>query len=124
MMRRSMTLWLLLATCAGITLFIIKHEVQEREDRLNTLHRDILADQEAIQVLNAEWSYLNRPDRLEHLIREFSEHRVANHLQLTSVELLPQWLNEPGDQPDVKTDSNGIILPMIRPISIKAGAQR
>ena len=35
MVRRSTALWLLLATCAGITLFLVKHEVQEREDRLN-----------------------------------------------------------------------------------------
>lgn len=122
-MRRSMTLWLLLATCAGISLFLIKHEVQEREDRLNALHQEILADQEAIQVLNAEWSYLNRPDRLEHLIREFSEHHIANRLQLTSLDMLPQLLNEPGELSDAKIGGNGIILPMIRPISIKAGAQ-
>ena len=123
MIRRSMPLWLLLATCAGITLFLVKHEVQEREDRLNALHREILADQEAIQVLNAEWSYLNRPDRLEHLIREFSENRTAYHLRLTSLDMLPQLLNEPGDLSDAKTDGIGIILPMIRPISIETGAQ-
>ena len=122
-MRRSMTLWLLLATCAGISLFLIKHEVQEREDRLNALHQEILADQEAIQVLNAEWSYLNRPDRLEHLIREFSEHHIANRLQLTSLDMLPQLLSEPGELSDANIGGNGIILPMIRPISIKAGAQ-
>ena len=123
MMRRSMTLWLLLATCAGITLFLIKHEVQDREDRLNALHQEILADQEAIQVLNAEWSYLNRPDRLEHLIREFSEHHIANRLQLTSLDMPPQLLSEPGELSDANIGGNGIILPMIRPISIKAGAQ-
>jgi len=123
MMRRSMPLWLLLATCAGITLFLIKHEVQEREDRLNALHREILADQEAIQVLNAEWSYLNRPDRLERLIREFSENRTANQLQLTSLDMLPQLLGDPDDLSLANSSGNGIILPMIRPISIKAGAQ-
>ena len=122
-MQRSMTFWLLLATCAGITLFLIKGEVQEREDRLSALNRQILADQEAIQVLNAEWSYLNRPERLEHLIREFSERHPANILQLTSITMLPQLLSAPGDLIDVKTDGDGIILPMIRPISIKAGGQ-
>ena len=121
MMQRSMTFWLLIATCAGITLFLIKHEVQEREDRLNALKREILADQEAIQVLNAEWSYLNRPDRLEHLIREFSERRPANILQLTSITMLPQLLSAPEELIDATTDGDGIILPMIRPVSIKAG---
>lgn len=123
MMRRSMTLWLLLATCAGISLFLIKHEVQEREDRLNALHREILADQEAIQVLNAEWSYLNRPDRLEHLIRELGDRRAANHLQLTSLDLLPQLLSEPDELFLSNSGGNGIVLPMIRPVSVKAGAQ-
>lgn len=122
-MRRSMTLWLLLATCAGISLFLIKHEVQEREDRLNALHREILADQEAIQVLNAEWSYLNRPDRLEHLIRELGDRRAANHLQLTSLDLLPQLLSEPDELFLSNSGGNGIVLPMIRPVSVKAGAQ-
>lgn len=123
MIRRSMTLWLLLATCAGITLFLIKHEVQDREDRLNALHREILADQEAIQVLNAEWSYLNRPDRLEHLIREFSENRTTNHLQLTSLDMLPQLLSDPDDLHLANSGGNGIVLPMIRPVSVKVGAQ-
>lgn len=122
-MRRSMTLWLLLATCAGIMLFLVKHEVQDREDRLNALHREILADQEAIQVLNAEWSYLNRPDRLEHLIRTFSERPRARHLQMTSLDMLPQLLDEPGALSDASAGDTGIILPMVRPISIKAGAQ-
>ena len=119
-MQRSTTFWLLIATCAGITLFLIKGEVQEREDRLSALNRQILADQEAIQVLNAEWSYLNRPDRLEHLIREFSERRPANILQLTSITMLPQLLSAPEELIDAKTDGDGIILPMIRPVSIKA----
>lgn len=123
MMRRSMPLWLLLATCAGITLFLVKHEVQEREDRLHALHREILADQEAIQVLNAEWSYLNRPDRLQHLVREFIEQRPAAHLQMTSIDMLPQLLNAPGDLSGASTDGNDIILPMMRPVSIRAGAQ-
>ena len=123
MMQRSTTFWLLIATCAGITLFLIKHEVQEREDRLNALNREILANQEAIQVLNAEWSYLNRPDRLEHLIREFSERRPADILQLTSITMLPQLLSAPEELIDATTDGDGIILPMIRPVSIKAGGQ-
>ena len=122
-MRRSMTLWLLLATCAGIMLFLVKHEVQDREDRLNALHSEILADQEAIQVLNAEWSYLNRPDRLEHLIHAFSERPPARHLQMTSIDMLPQHLDEPGALSDANTDDAGVILPMIRPVSIRAGAQ-
>lgn len=119
MMRRSTTLWLILATCAGITLFVIKHEVQEREDRLNTLHAEILANQEAIQVLKAEWSYLNRPERLQRLVRALNEDRPADRLQQTTLDLLPQPLNAPGETPVTEAaHAGGIILPMARPVPV------
>ncbi|MDA0704144.1 MAG: hypothetical protein O3A96_13080 [Proteobacteria bacterium] len=51
----------------GVGLFHLTHEVRELEDELARLNRDILAEQEATHVLKAEWSYLNRPDRLEEL---------------------------------------------------------
>lgn len=121
MMRRSTALWLLLATCAGITLFLVKHEVQEREDRLNALHTEILANQEAIQVLKAEWSYLNRPERLERLVRELSEERPADRLQRATLDMLPQPLNGDGEAPLTEAaHAGGIILPMARPVSLGA----
>ncbi|WP_193182832.1 cell division protein FtsL [Nisaea sediminum] len=121
MVRRSTALWLMLATCAGITLFLVKHEVQEREDRLNALHSEILDNQEAIQVLKAEWSYLNRPERLERLIREFSEERPADRLQRATLDMLPQPLNSDGEAPLTEAAHiGGIVLPMARPVTVGA----
>ena len=54
----------------GIGLFHLTHEVRELEEELARLNRDILAEQEAAHVLKAEWSYLNRPQRLESLSKE------------------------------------------------------
>lgn len=120
MLRRSMTLWLLLATLAGITLFVLKHEVQKREDRLTALTSQILDDQEAIQVLKAEWSYLNRPERLERLIHELETTKPASGLQLATIDMLPQSLNADGAPTiDNAVSANGIVLPVPRPVSLR-----
>jgi len=67
MIRRATLFWTALALVTGAALFQVKHEVQKRETELAALDRAILADQEAIHVLRAEWSYLNDPARLEAL---------------------------------------------------------
>ena len=69
-MRRSTLLWLVLCSAVVIGLFIVKHRVQDLEDRLKALNAEILSDRDATQVLEAEWSYLNQPARLEALSRK------------------------------------------------------
>lgn len=66
-MRRSTLLWSVLAFAVVIGLFAVKHRVQTLEDSLHTLNAEIIADRDAIQVMQAEWSYLNQPARLEAL---------------------------------------------------------
>ena len=69
-MRRSTLLWSVLCLAVVIGLFVVKHRVQDLEDRLHALNAEILADRDATQVLEAEWSYLNQPARLEALSRK------------------------------------------------------
>lgn len=81
-MTRSFTLAalaLLAATASG--LYLVEHEVQELERRLRRLNSDLLESQQAIQVLKAEWSYLNQPDRLQELAARF-----AGRLRLAPIE--------------------------------------
>lgn len=66
-MRRSTLIWAVLCTAAVIGLFVIKHQVQVLEESLQAYNAEIISDQEAMQVLQAEWAYLNQPARLEAL---------------------------------------------------------
>ena len=59
--------WVLAGSVTALTLFQIKQEVTELEAEIKGVHRDILRDQEAIHVLEAEWSYLNNPARIASL---------------------------------------------------------
>lgn len=60
----SVILWIVIVGVMTTGLFQLKYAVQSSEDELARLNRDLIATEEAVQVLHAEWSYLNRPDRL------------------------------------------------------------
>lgn len=66
---KSALFWLGLAGVAGAVLFQTSYEVQGLEEELASLNRKIVAEQEAIQILKAEWSFMNDPGRLENLAR-------------------------------------------------------
>jgi len=70
-MRRSTLLWTVLGISVVIGLFLVKHAVQDLEERLHALNIEIISDRDAAQVLQAEWSFLNEPARLEALSREY-----------------------------------------------------
>lgn len=88
-MRRVTILWFLVAACLGVALFLVKYEVQDREDKLAALHREILANQEAVHVLEAEWSYLNRPSNLEAMVRRHLDLVPLDTTRLGRIEQLP-----------------------------------
>ncbi len=69
MIRATPVIWARLSVVAGVWMFVVKHQVQSLEGELQGLERGIVAEQEAIHVLEAEWSFLNHPARLEGLAR-------------------------------------------------------
>jgi hypothetical protein len=88
-MPRIFLVWLLLASGIGWGVYQVKYEVQRLETKLVRLNRGIVADQEMIQVLSAEWSYLNQPQNLEALSRKFLELEPMTGKQFTTIEQIP-----------------------------------
>jgi len=62
----------------SVALFFLKYEVADLEQELGVLNRAIMEDQEAIHVLNAEWSHLNDIARIKDL--------AVRYLEMTPVE--------------------------------------
>jgi cell division protein FtsL len=71
MIRPAMILITLLATSLGLTLFVVKYQVQDLENVLVDYNRKITEDRKAIHVLKAEWSHLNQPARLRQLAERY-----------------------------------------------------
>jgi len=71
-------------------LYYLKQEVQGVERRLAAVRLDIARDRQAIHVLRAEWTYLNRPSRLARLSgRHLKLQRVAPE-QIRTFDELPE----------------------------------
>ena len=55
----------LVALVSGFVLYSLEHTTRGLERELARLEREIAREQESIKLLNAEWSSLTRPDRLQ-----------------------------------------------------------
>lgn len=71
MTRFGSVFWLVLVLAAGFTTFKVKYAVQDTEGELNRVRKQIIAEQQETRVLTAEWTYLNQPQRLAELNRQF-----------------------------------------------------
>ena len=65
----------------------VNYTTQEAMNRVADLEAAIAAEREAIAVLDAEWAYLNRPDRLRALV-------AGNAATLGLVELTPDHFGD------------------------------
>ncbi|HYB55570.1 MAG TPA: hypothetical protein VEK12_05320 [Alphaproteobacteria bacterium] len=90
MMRRAVWLWLCVVLGLGFGVYELKLQVQGLEQRLAKDSRDILADEEAIHVLKAEWSYLNEPERIDALARKYLDMVPLEGSQYGSFDALAQ----------------------------------
>lgn len=86
---KSALFWGGLIAAAGFVLFETSYEVQELEEKLGALNRKIMVEQEAIQVLKAEWSFLNDPTRLENLSREHLALQPTEARQFVAMSVVP-----------------------------------
>jgi cell division protein FtsL len=110
-MRWSYLFWLVVLAGAAATLFEIKHEVQALEEELLMTERRIRNERETIEVLRAEWSFLNQPARIERLAREHLGLVPLSPDQIVRVDRLPP---RPEDFARVPVDLD-TLLPPSRP---------
>lgn len=61
----------------------VNYAAQDGLRRVNSLKSQISREQQAVQLLNAEWDYLNRPERIQALVETHQD-------QLQLVPLAPE----------------------------------
>ena len=91
MIRPALILWIGLPAIVTIALLLVSYQVQSLENELETLERAAIAQQEEIHVLNAEWSFLNRPERLARLAERHLELTPVTPSQMSSFTLAPAF---------------------------------
>jgi hypothetical protein len=74
------------AVCATWA-YRVNYDAQEAQARVERIAAEIAREREAIVILEAEWAYLNRPDRLETLVADYQD-------ELRLVPLVPEQFGE------------------------------
>jgi hypothetical protein len=103
MIRAATLLWLGVAALVGWGLFHVKHAVLDLERELAAVELETAATREAIRVLEAEWAFLNRPDRLEALSSRLLGMTPADSRHVGSPADLPLRLDLIAEQNDIAT---------------------
>ena len=71
MTRLGVVFWGGLVLASGFATFNVKYAVQGIDEELARVRRQTIAETQEIRVLTAEWAYLNQPERLAQLNRNF-----------------------------------------------------
>ncbi len=90
MFLKLLNISLVAASMAGaVVLFNVKYEVADYIAKVKSLENQLVAEREAINDLNAEWSYLNRPERLKELAARYLDLEPLHVQQIVSMNDLP-----------------------------------
>ena len=93
MLRLATLFWLLLVATAAGGMYAVKYRVQGLEHALVKIDKATIVEQREIRVLDAEWTYLNRPETLAQMNARFLSLVPITAQQLrTSVADIPMRL--------------------------------
>jgi len=96
-MSRSLSfIALLLLAIVSFGLYRLSYEVQRMEDELIELNRALARERETIGVLQAEWSYLSRPEYLQDKAERLLGMKPATAKNIANIESLPWRQDRPG----------------------------
>jgi hypothetical protein len=59
---------------AAIVTYALKHQAEAAAEQVARLQTDIAKERDNIRTLNAEWSFLNQPSRLDTLVKEHADY--------------------------------------------------
>lgn len=82
-------------------MFVIKNRVIGLENELERINSQIQADQKALHVLKAEWTYLNEPSRIRDLSIRHAGMQPLRGEQIISFSAIPLRTDEVSSQAQI-----------------------
>tara|TARA_B100000085_G_scaffold198846_1_gene182418 strand:- start:548 stop:865 length:318 start_codon:yes stop_codon:yes gene_type:complete len=84
----------------GTTLYQVKTGIDERQAELRRLKAEIATTQRDIAVLEAEWAFLSRPDRVMNLSASLLDMEPISRDRILPLEAIPMRLPADTDSLD------------------------
>ncbi len=95
---RIAILSLVLVTIAGVATYKIKTDVIDLEQQLRQIKAEINDEQDRITVLDADWSYLTRPARIQQLSKEMLAFAPIDPQRILTLDMLGEDSGKSGQQ--------------------------
>lgn len=105
-MRHTTLLFLLFAGALSVVLFSVKYQVQDLEQEMVDLNESIINERRSIRVLQAEWSYLNDPERLAVLSERYLGMKPVDPARMVSISDFSRQDGENKSDPAIRTASS------------------
>ncbi|NDF11710.1 MAG: hypothetical protein EB060_02700 [Proteobacteria bacterium] len=104
-------------------VYQVEYEVREMRSELEGVNKQILAGEEDIHVLDAEWVYLNRPERLKELAQAHLSMQNVSYAQVKNLDTLraPTAVADAGAQPKKATQAASLAYVTPRDVTANGG---
>jgi hypothetical protein len=86
---RLTVLWMFMGVLAIFGLYTVKYRVQALKSEVAATETQLREEKKNLHVLAAEWTYLNRPERLRTLTARYLDIKPMRGAQLTDLSVLP-----------------------------------
>ena len=83
----------------AVGLYLVKYSVQDVQREVAGMKTQLAAEKESLHLLNAEWAYLNRPDRLRQLANRHLEMAPLDSRKIGAIGALPVAASYSGSEP-------------------------
>ena len=87
-MWKYFTICLSFAIFTGIALNIISSSIQNKQDQLLALNKEIEKKNEELKIINTEWSFLTHPKKITKLVEENLGMLTRNNNQTGKIEIV------------------------------------
>lgn len=108
---KAFLLCVVLALIMGV--FMTSNRVQQAEKKMNSLQDKIEQEKENLRVLHAEWTYLNNPERLEKVAKQYFQLVPGGGEQYVAASEIP--LRDVLDAQQQDVDQEAATLAQIEP---------
>lgn len=87
-LRITSLIWMASFAVAAFGLYMVKFSVQNLQRDVRAVEVELAAEKESLHLLNAEWAYLNRPERLRALSERHLDMVPLDSQRIENVSLL------------------------------------
>ena len=99
MLRALNVIWVALMVAGAVLTYVMKDRAGRAADHVMELRRDIAREKELMTVLNAEWSVLDQPARLQGLVERYGTYLHLQPLEVPQIATLADVPAKPVESP-------------------------